>query len=231
VKIHYVDEVSPAEVVKAIKTFSADHVVSRLSPYLTYLEQESFRLKQNPQYFFTEEFIRGMSLDCTNIYFSGASDKSRMLSEVETFLKGKGNSSLLSASQAVIEELYMNAVLDAPRESKLRGPQTSHKQCHLFLSFTPSVLVISCTDFYGSLSISKFVDRMNEVYSRGAGEAMNRSGGGAGLGCVILFENSTSLFIGVKKGQMTRFVVWLPVKASHRQRERIPKSLHRIEIE
>jgi len=231
VKIHYVDEASPPELVKLVKGPSLHHVVCRLSPHFADLEKECHRLEADPQYFFSEEFIRGTSQDWKEIHFSGAADKPQLHSEVEHFLQGKGHSSLITASQAVIEELYMNAVIDAPREAKSQGVQAPSKSNHLHLGFQAQFLVISCTDYYGALSVSKFVNRMDEVYARGAGEAMNRAAGGAGLGCVILFENSTSLFIGVKKGQVTRFVVWLPLKASHRQREQMPKSIHRIEIE
>jgi hypothetical protein len=53
-----------------------------------------------------------------------------------------------------------------------------------------------------------------------------RQPGGAGIGCVILFENSVSLIIGVNPGVQAKVTCILPMGVSNRQREKMKKSLH-----
>jgi hypothetical protein len=70
---------------------------------------------------------------------------------------------------------------------------------------------------------------MDEVYKKGAGEAMNlREDGGAGLGCVIMFEHCEALFLGVMPGQKTLVSCIVPLGMSYRQRDQVKKSLHLI---
>lgn len=195
------------------------------------------RIVQDKNRFFVEG-AKSLLLDPTDSHrfrFTGPPDKQVLKEGIENFVKKIGSQSVLEASESVTEELYMNAVIDAPREAQRLGYRDKAEYrpgeaSELEMYLNKNRLVIAVRDPFGALNAHKFIERMNEVYSRGAGQAMNRGDGGAGLGCVILFENSVSLFLGVVKGQTTLVACVIPVGKSNRQRAVMKKSLHRIEI-
>lgn len=156
---------------------------------------------------------------------------SQMVSRLTTPSQG-----LIESIRAVFEEFYMNAVLDAPRESIRAGLEKYGYEkmpaAKIMMGFDENRLVLACTDPYGTLDTSRFTERMNEVYKKGAGQVVNlkREIGGAGLGCVILFEHSAGLFLAVEKGRRTTFVSQIPLTMNHRQRALIQKSFYIVNV-
>jgi hypothetical protein len=129
----------------------------------------------------------------------------------------------------------MNAVIDAPREYSRMGngakTYQSGMQAKFYLQTSENRLAIACEDPFGALDIEKFIGRMNEVYQKGAGEVINLyRPGGAGLGCVLMFENCISMYLGVSSGKMTLVSCVLPLGVSYRQKAALKKSLHLIQI-
>lgn len=167
--------------------------------------------------------------------FSDGSRKQEILTEIYGLLPNPSQP-LKEAVRAVFEELYMNAVLDAPRESVRNGLEKYGYEkmapAKISLGFDDSRLALACTDPYGTLEVSRFLNRMNEVYKRGAGQVVNlvREKGGAGLGCIILFEHSSALFLGVNSKQRTTVTCQIPLSLNHRQRASIHKSLHILDL-
>lgn len=166
--------------------------------------------------------------------FKDGSAKHTILEDIYRLLPAPGQA-LKDAVRAVYEELYMNAVLDAPRESIRSGQEKygyeKRDPARITLGFDGSRLALACADPYGTLDITRFLNRMNEVYKRGAGQVVNlvREKGGAGLGCVILFEQSSSLFLGVEAGKNTTVTCQIPLSLNHRQRASVQKSLYILE--
>lgn len=167
--------------------------------------------------------------------FSDGSQKQEILNSIYGLLPNPSQP-LKDAVRAVFEELYMNAVLDAPRESVRSGNEKYGYEkmapARMSLGFDDSRLALACSDPYGTLEISRFLNRMNEVYKRGAGQVVNlvREKGGAGLGCIILFEHSSALFLGVNSKQRTTVTSQIPLNLTHRQRASIHKSLHILDF-
>lgn len=166
------------------------------------------------------------------ISFEGPADKSQMKSKALHFCESVGKSSVVSAGDAVIEELYMNAVIDAPREAQKKGYNSQPRPSELYLCKTQSGLQISCTDSYGSLEIQKCLARMNEVYQKGVGQSIDleRTGAGAGIGCVILFEQSAMLILGVQPGLKTKVTCIIPLGVGNRVRSEMRKSIQWFQI-
>jgi hypothetical protein len=166
------------------------------------------------------------------VQFGGREDKENLKKKSNEFLEIMQSPSVFTAADAIIEELYMNAVIDAPREAAKRGFPTESTVSELFLCQTNGWLQISCSDPFGSLEVSKFLQRMQEVYVKGAGVAINLADHdlGAGLGCVILFEQCTSLILGVDPGKKTKVTCMIPLGVSNRQRSQMKKSLHCVEF-
>jgi hypothetical protein len=165
------------------------------------------------------------------IAFSDKEKKNEIREKLYRFLDGVQGPSLPDAAIAIFEELFMNATIDAPKEAQRRGQKISSSECQMIFERHSKKIAISCRDPYGALDVQKFLDRMAEVYEKGAGDAINMTQpGGAGLGCVILFENCVQLIVGCHEGKWSKVTCILPLGCSQRQRAEMKKSLHRIEI-
>jgi len=190
-------------------------------------------LFENSAAYFQPDFgyVPDPTLRSQRVAFRAPLDKEQLKMDTAAFVAHIGSPSVSQAADAVIEELYMNAMLDAPREAQKRGITANPSTAEFFLCQTEKYLQISCTDYYGSLEIPKFLSRMKEVYERGAGDVINMStGGGAGLGCVILFEHSCSLILGVQPGRQTKVTCLISLGVSNRQRTQMKKSLLWFEL-
>ena len=187
-------------------------------------------------YFSNPEMLSlGKRQSSVTIEFSSPSDKARLIETCEEYVTPYGHQSFRESVRAIAEEMYMNAVIDAPKEAGKQGGDKDlylkGKKATLDLYLYEQELIITCCDPFGSLDPHKFVARMNEVYQRGAGQVMNmKSGAGAGIGCVLMFENCTRMILGVQRGSKTVVTCVVPIKASYRQRETSKKSLHLIYV-
>lgn len=143
-----------------------------------------------------------------------------------------GTEAMRESLGQVFEELFMNAVIDAPREAlALRGTDEVPGPSAMSLTYRGNRVCLSCRDPYGTLRIPKFLGRMDQVYAEGAGQVINLHSerGGAGLGCVLLFEHSSVLALGVEPGHATVVSCVIPTGLNHRQKDSVRKSLHWIE--
>jgi hypothetical protein len=170
-----------------------------------------------------------------SVEFSAPDEKADLKKQTTQFLSEIGSQNVMESADALIEELYMNAALDAPNEArdKYRGEHAYLKgeKAKLTLVQSPDRLCISCADPYGSLNLNKFTSRLHQVYQQGAGQAMNmKRGAGAGIGCMIMFENCDSLFLGVIPEKLTVVSCIIPLGLNYRQRAKRNKSLHLITI-
>ena len=193
---------------------------------------------KNPKSFFAEKQEGLIISDAKNpveFGFSSPNDKEELLQSIEKYVGKVGHQSFHEALRAVTEEMYMNAVFDAPKEALKKGwkekPYLEGQKARLRLSRSEDRLLITCIDPYGSLDGLRFLGRMQEVYLRGAGEVINlKPGSGAGLGCVIMFEHSVQMAFGVVPNKSTVFSCVIPLHMSYRQRTSHKKNLHLIRI-
>ena len=225
------DNLEPQAVVAAVKERGLRHIVQKSKGYFADALASAGRLIQGAEclekeYCFSEERV-SKSLTLT---FRSRDDKEDLKKKSMKFVKSLSSPAVTSAGDAIIEELYMNAVIDAPREAQLLGIQVENPVCEMHFCQTENWPQISCTDPYGSLAVGKLISRMDEVYTKGAGQAINMDGTeGAGLGCVLLFEQSACLSLGVQAAQRTKVTCLIPLGISNRQRADMRKSLHWLE--
>lgn len=105
------------------------------------------------------------------------------------------NESGCEVGLTVFEELYMNAMLDAPREA---GGSVGNREVLFEISWDDVEFVISCRDSWGSLDAGRLLKKMADVHARGAAASMNMNrAGGAGIGSMILLQNADSIVFGV----------------------------------
>ena len=160
--------------------------------------------------------------------FSSPKQKSDLKQECLEFVAQESRH-VRESVDALFEEFYMNAIFDAPREAEKKGlPHNLYESGYsatLTIAKNHERLVISCSDPYGTLSSTKFLQRLVQVLAEGAGEAINMRGPGAGIGCSIIFEHTDFLLIGVVPGKKTLVSAFMPLKSSFRQRSQSQKSL------
>lgn len=170
--------------------------------------------------------------------FHDSSLKKEMLSEVERFLATVPNTQVVQENVLqIVDELYTNAIFDAPidpgsgfryrdepRMRTVRLPKA--EEATLFVGAQKDFIVVSVRDPFGSLSIEKLLVHIQAGYQRGIVNMMRRDGGGAGIGCHVVFELSSSIYIGVEPERSTVFSCKLPLGASYRQTGAMFKNLH-----
>lgn len=229
--IFLTENLAANEVVSEVYSKKINHLVQKNAKRFNTDLKVAKDLVVERQKYFLPEFSFIESEKKLLVPFSGRGDKPLLKDKVSLFIEEASNTSVSESAQTIFEEMFMNAVIDAPREASRQNIPDPGKGFEFFLSASADSLQISCTDYFGSLETNKLLARMHEVYEKGAGEVINLQGtGGAGIGCVILFENSLCLIIGVHPGHQTKVTSILPLGVSNRQREKMQKSLHWFHI-
>jgi hypothetical protein len=228
------DSLDPRDLVAAVFNKSISHFVQKNQGHFAQDLKKAGALVETPIHYFQSgySFMESDHVQSIQIFFSKPEEKAEMLSKVIEFIDPIKSTSAKEAAISAIEELYMNAMIDAPKESRRLGLTDANTRCELFLCFNQNTLQISCTDSFGSLDLKKLFGRLDEVYRRGPGQAINLEGtGGAGIGCFLLFEQCRTLVFGVVKGKQTKVTGLIPINLSSRERAKIKKSLHGFEVE
>lgn len=231
------DQFEPAEVVDFMLKNKSGAVLQRNSDWFARDFESCIYLHSGQERFF-EDPVRATITQAQKSLcweFSKKEDKDvlreNLLAQIEA-----GSKSLQEAAVAVFEELFMNAMIDAPKSSLTQKLETQayekHRPARLHFGVERGRLCLAADDPYGTLDIDVFLQRMNEVYSKGAGQVINLRSevGGAGLGCVMLFEQCGSMYIGVKKNEATVVACVLPTDLNHRKKDSIRKSLHIVRL-
>ena len=176
---------------------------------------------------FHDFLLSSSDLDSLELSFSKPDHKIELREKTTQYLSDKVRESVIETTLAILEELFMNAIYDAPRENKRsQNLYESGHQSHLKITVQSDRALITCVDPYGSLLVEKVIHRIKQVYEQGAAGAMNFGEGGAGLGCYILVENSASLYMFVNKDMMTSVTCVIPTKMSNVQKSKIFKNIY-----
>ena len=228
------DSFEPMNLVEVFVDSNLRHLVqSQKDRFEESLDQVGRLIEGGSQYFSSDyQIFSEPSLDQLGLGFSGREDKEQLKLKTSEFLSGLNSEIVSGSADSIIEELYMNAVIDAPREAgKMLVPLES-RSAELYLARSQDWLQISCTDSYGSLDVAFFLSRLHTVYELGVDSALQASSevNGAGLGCMILFEQCTRLILGVQPDLKTKVTCMIPLGISNRERVLMKKSLHWFEI-
>ncbi len=126
----------------------------------------------------------------------------------------------------VVDELLMNAMLDAPRESRpalLPGGKPV-----LRWACDDAVMAISVSDAYGAIRQRDVIDHVRRARDeRGRPQPSGADEPGAGLGLYLVLSNVASLIVNVEPGRRTEVVCLFDV--SRRERRAVDtgvRSLH-----
>lgn len=233
-KVCCAESLPPHEVVRLVSEDAAKSLVQFNAEWFENDLRASLQIRSNPEAYFANPgaHLLGGIDQLWSWSFSGRDDKA--LIKERLMMVAQGTDAMRESLSLIFEELFMNAVIDAPREAKNRQISAdSRRLSTMTLARRGDRLCLSCSDPYGTLKIEKFVSRMHQVYVEGAGQVINfdTDRGGAGLGCVLLFEHSAILALGVDVHKNTVVSCVVPATMNHRQKDLVKKSLHWIEID
>ncbi len=245
-------DLTPGEVIAHIKQYRVNHLIQRTSIYFDErMKSSAIMLKKPEQYFnspiktvFHSEKVNLKECDLTEFEhkFNSNSQKAELLAKFETYFKSFCNSdALFSDISLIIDELFTNVIYNAP-SNDLENTSSGHARdgvkfeleagCfgRIFAAKKDDCILIGCEDPYGTLNIRKMIERIHACSTLGADTMMKFGDGGAGIGCFLIFMNSMSLFVGVKKGEKTLFCSLIPLGLGDRKRNEMPKDFHCCEL-
>jgi signal transduction histidine kinase len=152
-----------------------------------------------------EKYVAPGSAVCERAVTTDA-DKRAAMNEVCAWAEGHGvRRPVLHRLASVVDELLMNALLDAPREARPR--EVADGRALLRWSCDERVLAVSVADDFGSLSQRDIIDHVRRA-RRDRGRPRLGAGPriGAGLGLYLVFANVASLIVNVERGRRTEVV-------------------------
>ncbi|OFZ29066.1 MAG: hypothetical protein A2622_13320 [Bdellovibrionales bacterium RIFCSPHIGHO2_01_FULL_40_29] len=158
--------------------------------------------------------------------FTQQTNRDSVIREICEFALLKPESARATKALQTLEELLMNAQVNAPA---LR-PTNDKMLSYIKIEYTDRLLAISAFDCYGSLDCKKFLKKIEAGMALGLGKSMNLGKGGAGLGSSLIFQNCDSLFLGVTPNRKTRVSVIMPYNVTERKYEGLQRSIHVLEI-
>ena len=101
----------------------------------------------------------------------------------------------------ICEELSMNALKDAPYES---DDDSDREPASLKIIYSPSTLIVRCTDNYGSFTSKNFWRYVSKIKNVGSNKLeIDDKAHGAGLGIVKSLHHCHGFFVKVKEKQST----------------------------
>lgn len=189
------------------------------------IEANKLAFFKNPEHFIFQTNARYKTITIRN-----SVDKVQAREEISAYSELLHSSFLEDSINSIFEELFMNAIYDAPREAEPSNQSVFIHPVELIIGDDSENLVISCLDYYGSLNPEKFLNRLFQVLKHGAGKVMNmdESKGGAGIGSRILFDCSSNIIVAVTPKNYTRVTCIIPLNTSRKKFSNIIKNIQLV---
>jgi hypothetical protein len=160
-------------------------------------------------------------------------DRERMVEAVAQFCSAVQTTRQASNIAQLADEMIMNAMYDAPHDEDGR-PRYAHRRkepIHLAPHERPifgygsdgTRIVISVTDPFGRLTREAVFGGLHRALSTGR---MDTSGGGAGLGMMLIYQAAKVVFFDVLPNVRTQVTAVLELDVPPRQMRKIPGSVH-----
>jgi len=159
--------------------------------------------------------------------------RSEYTSKLQDHFKKLGlRASLLDRCWIVTEEMLMNAIYDAPTDSKGKSlfnhlPRTqeivlaANESAKLRFASDGEILAISVTDPFGVLKKKTIFDYLQSCYQGNAG-SMNKEKGGAGRGLHQIVENSDLVIFNVKDRVKTEVLCLICIESAMKANQHTP---------
>lgn len=181
-----------------------------------------FSLATQKQNFFKEEF-RVLAKPKVNhlIKFNPKTNRIELMQELFSKLGINLRASRALPIQQTVDELVMNAQVNAPKNSRVKYGRDSI----LFVEMDDKLIAITVIDYYGTMDIKKFLKKIEGCLKLGRGDAINYGQGGAGLGGSIVYNHCDTILLGCLGLRKTRVTSILPYNIAEKQYSTIQKSI------
>lgn len=134
---------------------------------------------------------------------------------------------LADAVLLIADEMIMNAMFDAPGNlNRTKDVLPDGKMARVLLTYDKKQLIVACEDPFGSIEDAKLMKRLKACYTGDQVTDINFGPGGAGIGCRMMFDNSTAMYFAAKKNVKTITCCQLPVDQGLKATLTMPKNLH-----
>lgn len=203
--------------------------------------QDDKKFFDNPVDFMTKNEESRFFNDDFKVFRYIANNKFDKESTVEALLNDVNKLTLRDSTKEscllIAEELLMNMVYDAPRyfdllPAEVKAKRIPFRSSELILIYSSELIVFIASDTYGSVDLNKLLSRLLYCYSTDKIMLnMNEGTGGAGYGCRMVYDHSTSLILAVNPGIQSIVAAILPNGISQSKIKRIDKSLHVFKIQ
>lgn len=178
-----------------------------------------------------------------HICFRRTTEKLPSLEHFRELLTQSGRTeSLIADAVLVADELFTNAIFNAPFVDLQTGHNPGIDRTdetvaigkgytgELLAGFDDDRLVIACRDPYGSLNVNQLLVRIRDCCMKGISANMRIGSGGAGIGSFMVFNASSSFYVGVQGGKCTVVAAAIHWKWNTRKRSEAAKNLHCFQI-
>ena len=222
-EILFADKLSPLDCLDIILSQKTQHCVQNSLEPLDNKCQFLNKIYVDKLDFFSPQFDVIQGSTCT-IDFNDASSRDDLIKKALSQLGLNADSQKLAGICQTLEELIMNAQVDAKKLSKKEVLDHSK----LMINVSNQLIAISIIDFYGTLDCYKLLKHIQSALTLGFDKAMSKNSIGAGLGSALVYEHCDSLIMGSVPNEVTRVTVVLPLAVSEKKKQFIQKSIHII---
>lgn len=238
--IAFYRQLQPEKILYFIEKYGFKHIVSIAGNDGAYNLKKAVSLANNQKNFLNMadceiwNMFTGVSGKPFIFSFNSSMDKARLDKEFVVYFGGiPGASRFQSVAMMVLDELFTNAIYNAPVVRMDGNSSVSRKisitmkeDAFIFLECSRKKIHIGCIDPYGTLVPDKLVRKLSAIYSNGADESMRfEENGGAGIGFRMMFDKCTEMFVGVQKMKKTCVFFSLPVNMKE-YGGNVPKNIH-----
>lgn len=233
--IAVVNDIAPKEVV-ALALQGYQHIVQIKSPCFERELLLAAKLIVNPKSFLKNPIKlvlekSDLSKKFQAEFFSSAT-KDKVLDKLQEYLVNLNVSEVIcSFANTIADELFTNAIFNGPfrsmpmkRNIKVELPKDAVATLHACID--EERLFIYCQDPFGSLDLSRITLELKNTFELGISEAMNKGDGGAGIGCRMMFDSSTSFYALVQPGKNTIVGCSLPLTIKRSTLKKAPRNLN-----
>lgn len=170
----------------------------------------------NTDYFGIEKYL-SWGADIKRIKVTHSTQREDLKQEIHTYFKKMGiRGTILDRVHAVVEEMLMNAIYDAPVDAQGQSlfnhmsrkeviELDTHQQASLNFACDGSNIAVAVVDPFGALTKDIIIDYLVSCYGGNAG-ALNENKGGAGRGLHQIVEQADTTIFNVKKGVRTEVI-------------------------
>lgn len=167
----------------------------------------------------------------------GTASRDILALEVENFCrKANLSANATRRAKAIVEELLMNAIYDAPVAAGLTSYEEKrsdsftlevNEQSVLKLGCDSEVLLISVRDPFGAFKREKFYEYASKILLRNDNERLvDTKSGGAGLGIFKMLYDSQGLIVNIWPGTATEVLAIIELNTKSQSFSKAGRSLH-----